>query len=253
MLRNLQHALRDAILDHRVNGELSDLASVRVSQIDRFSIYRGNFSGSLRGVLRAAYPVTSRIVGSDLFDEASSRFALANPPTEPSLSGYGAGFADFLKSVPGARPLPYLSDVARLEWARIEAYFAADAKPLTGECLRGIDDEAAASLVFDPHPSCRFVQSNYPIHRIWLVNQPQCESVPAMDFSKGESVVVVRPGADVEMHSLGAEELKITQSLLSGRSLGTIVAEQSANTAKQFQSVLAATLSRGLISSYRFA
>jgi len=49
-----------------------------------------------------------------------------------ALAEYGDGFADFLAGFAPAQSLPYLADVARLEWAINAAYHA----PIASRCSR---------------------------------------------------------------------------------------------------------------------
>ena len=85
---------------------------------------------------RATYRVVRELVGAPFFDAAVDAFVRAHPSTGGDLNVYGGEFADFLAAYPHARDLPYLPDVARLEWALDEAHRAADAGGLAGSAAR---------------------------------------------------------------------------------------------------------------------
>ncbi|MFP3520717.1 DUF2063 domain-containing protein, partial [Pseudomonas sp. SIMBA_077] len=51
-------------------------------------------------------------------------------PASPLLNDYGRDLGDFIQGFGPAAGLPYLADMARLERLRVEAYHAADARPL---------------------------------------------------------------------------------------------------------------------------
>ena len=97
----------------------------------RYNVYRNNVTVSLINALAATFPATQRITGVDFF-RAMARFHIrATPPTSPLLFDYGHGFPDFIERYEYARAMPWLADVARIERAWLDAYHAADAKPLT--------------------------------------------------------------------------------------------------------------------------
>ena len=68
--------------------------------------------------------------------------------------------------------LAYLPDVARLEWAWHRAFHAADRAPLALERLAAVPPERYGQVRFRLHPSAQFIASDYPLLRIWEVNQP---------------------------------------------------------------------------------
>ena len=86
----------------------------------------------------------------------------------------------FLTSFEPAKALPYLPDVARLEWHIATAYHAADARPIGATALGQLGDDALdAGLVL--HPSCAIVLSHYPVFSIWQHQHPRRHSVqPSM-------------------------------------------------------------------------
>ncbi len=74
-----------------------------------------------------------RLVGEDFFDRMAVAFARAAPPEAPQLDEYGSGFAGFVKDFPGTEQLPYLAELARLDWQVAElgrAQHCADGGPL---------------------------------------------------------------------------------------------------------------------------
>lgn len=253
MLRDFQQSLGQAVLKWPGDTVGEQVRSQGIDHQARVAIYRRNFIGSLTDTLRAAYPVSERIVGAEFFNEAAGKFAVAHPPAEPVLSRYGKGFADFLEGIPGIKSLPYLPDTARLEWARIEAYFAKDEKPLDARSLFDIEPSAADKLTFERHPSAQIIASDYPIHRIWSINQPDNETVPVVEFSVAETVLVMRPGNAVHMECISPAERCILEGLFNGQSLGSLAKTLPVDFQGELQSVLAAALSHGVFSSYRFA
>ena len=101
-------------------------APAEVRNEARFAIHRNTVFVGLIETLRSTFPVIGRLVGEDFFRAAARAFAADHPPKSPVLAEYGEGFAGFLEEFEPARELPYLADVARLEWLRNLAFHAPD-------------------------------------------------------------------------------------------------------------------------------
>jgi hypothetical protein len=154
---------------------------------ERLQVYRNNVFVSLTQALAAVYPVLVRLVGEDYFGQAARRFIRQHPSRSGNLHDFGRELAGFLARLPEAGSLPYLADVAALEWAWHEAFHAADAPPLDAARLAAMSEEEVAALRFRLHPAARLVASRYPVLAIWETNQ---EGAPA------EGEVCLDAGAD---------------------------------------------------------
>ena len=148
----------------------------------RLAVYRNHHRISLAAALAANFPTVAGVVGDPAFQVLATSFVAGEPPTEPRLGAYGAGFAAFLEADPCAQVLPYLGDVARLDWAFNRAEQAADAMPLGADRLAALDEEQLAALFLAPHPSMSLLRSAYPLLRIRaLAQQPEGASDVSLD------------------------------------------------------------------------
>lgn len=112
-LAKLQRGFAQAVLAGDAAG--MDFAQGCISAAAALQVHRNTIIGALVNALRLTYPSVDAVVGEAFFDQAAATFAEHNPPDTARLAGYGEGFADFLAAhVPS---LPYLRDVARLDWA----------------------------------------------------------------------------------------------------------------------------------------
>jgi len=112
-LAELQRGFARAVLAGDAAG--MNIAQGRVSPAAALQVHRNTIIGALVNALRLTYPSVDALVGEAFFDQAAAAFADHNPPATARLAGYGESFADFLAAhVPS---LPYLRDVARLDWA----------------------------------------------------------------------------------------------------------------------------------------
>ena len=145
------------------------LASELLAGGARLRVHRETTLGALAGALEVTYPVCARLVGPEFFRQAARRFAREVPSRSPDLTDYGAELADWLAAFEPARALPYLPDVARLEWALHRARFA-----------------GAAALLGSP----------FPIDRIWETNQPGFAGDDRVSLDQGGVELSVAPGPD---------------------------------------------------------
>jgi hypothetical protein len=180
--------LQRAFAAHVFGSEPAALAYIapgRFTPEQHLQIYHNNVFESLTGALRAVYPVIERLVGEGFFRYAADAYIRRDPPVSGNLHDFGNRFADFLEQFSPAAGLPYLPDTARLEWAWHEAFHAADAAPLDPATLAQVPPDKYAELRFRLHPSVRLLASDYPVLRIWQVNQPDYTGDPAVDLAEG--------------------------------------------------------------------
>jgi hypothetical protein len=75
------------------------------------------------------------------------------------------------------------------------------------------------SASFAPHPTMAIIDSKFAIHSIYSANQNDTAD-PLEDVAKPESVLIVRPKYDVELHALNKSQSVFLQSLSAGLALG---------------------------------
>lgn len=170
-------------------------------------VYRNNVYASLTDALEAVYPVVARLVGADCFRQCSYAYIRHAPPASGNLHDFGAGFADFLASFAPVCALPYLPGVADLEWARHRAFHAADAVPFALDALARVSQADYGALHFDLHPSAHLLISDYPLLRIWQLNQPEADTDDTVDLGEGGvNLLIARRGLAVEIEAIEAGE-----------------------------------------------
>lgn len=222
-----------------------------------YAVYRRNLHGNFATVLALEFPAVQRLLGEASFRGLAREFQRAHPSTCGDLHRIGAPFADWLRAQPELGALPWIADVAALEWAWEEAAVAADA-------LAAVD--VAAFVAMDPdrqlalrarlHPALRVVRSAAPIHRIWRDNLPDAQghiAALAADYTLsldcgGEAVLVERPGQTVDVITLQPAEAAWLAALAQGETLGTAI-DRAASADPRFDlgTVLAAALQRARI------
>lgn len=195
--------------------------NARLTAAERFNCYRTSLRGHLNDALKAVYPVCCRLVGTEYFEALTSRYIQTHPSTSVNIHEYGAKWADFLATFPPLQNYPYLPDVARLEWAWHRVFYAADEGPMDIAALTHLQTGDQARLKLKLPAAAQLLSSDYPIHRIWQVNQPDYPDEPAVDLSEGGvRLLVWRQRYDMRIDPLSEAEW----AWLSGIAANTLFA-----------------------------
>lgn len=185
----------------------------------RFTVYRNNVIVGLSEALRTQFPATERIVGTEFFTALARVFVSSEPPRSPVMLNYGERFPAFIERFEPAAELPYLADVARLEFARTQAYHAADAAPLDTAAWQCADADRLGELRVVLHPSLRIVRSAFPVVTIWSMNSGGREPA-SIEECGPEDAVIARPRSEVEVRQLPRGGAVFLDALASGMPLG---------------------------------
>ncbi len=217
----------------------------------RFDVYRNNVIVGLVEALMATYPTVLALVGEEFFRAAGAIHVRAEPPMSPVLLEYGGGFSAFMEGFEPARVVPYLGDVARLDWARVRAYHAADAPPLDPATLARIAPERLGDVRLLPHPAMHLVRSTHPVVSIWERHQGEPDDGPLPDH--GEDVLVTRSDLDVELRRLPPGGAAFVAALAEGRTLAAAAASGEEAARKDAEAFDLAHHLQGILEAGAFA
>jgi uncharacterized protein (UPF0276 family) len=192
----------------------------------RLGIYRGNLSASWRRALDAAYPVVRQLVGDEFFDALARVYGRRHPSRDPDLNRFGFELPAFLEGFAPAADLPYLPDMARLEWSIHDSHYAPAA---LHEVPHGAQDPRAALAGLDPagfeasravlHPSLRLHASSWATLPLWRAHQPDRPAFPQQMQSPSHALVL-RPRFAVEVLDSNPAELAALAGLAAGETFG---------------------------------
>ena len=241
-------ALRDAGHTPRAAAWLAGDASL-VGQ--RLAIYRANVAASVGKALAAAYPVIRQVVGDEYFDGLTRACLRVVPSASGDLHDYGADFAGFLAEFAPAQSLPYLPDLARLEWAVHRAYGAADAAPWDGAALAQVAPARQAAILLEWAAGTALVDARFPVARVWQIHQPGFDGEFSVDWVVPEHAWVARDGFRVVVSALDAGDAAFVAHSLAGATLGTCaVAALTADPGFDLGRLLARALASNAIAGF---
>lgn len=206
-LRDLQQSFAAALLGDDAAAVTRLLANCQGEQAPRgLAAYRSSVRANLAAAVQASYPVIGTIVGADFLAAAARRYALEVPSRCGDLNAYGDAFDRFLAAYPPAAALPYLPDVARLEWQAQRVHGAADAPRADLSLLANTAVEDWGELHCRLDPGHALLASSWPLARIWEVNQPGYGGDFSVDFDAAQSVLVHRRPGGIAVEALAPGE-----------------------------------------------
>ena len=222
--RGLGAGDRDEAARRRVESLLVPLP--KASPARGVEIYQSAMRRVVEDGLRELFPVCAALVGEDCFRQIATRLATDHPSTSPDLGRIGDDLPELLPRLRFLDGVPYLSDVARLEWARHRAVDAAEPQ-------RAVDPEGLASAMaeepeawrFCLRPSFTLVESRYPVAAIWAAHQVSEEDAvwPSLEGYAGERLAVWRDEAGVQSEPVCDRRGRILGAVADGLSIGAIL------------------------------
>ncbi|HXG29120.1 MAG TPA: DNA-binding domain-containing protein [Nevskiales bacterium] len=217
------HAWRQALLDPSLPPPPGLVAWNGSEVATRFAVYRNNVVVSLIDALADTYPVVVQLVGEAFFRAMAREYVRAHLPTSPVLAQYGGDFATFIDTFAPAASVPYLSDVARLEWAYLQALHAPDAPVLTPAALQAAlaDPERLPALRLHLHPSLHGLRLRHAAVSIWAAHHGE-GALEAIDPGRAENAVVVRTDLSVQVIPVADGAVAVLDDLAAGLPLGAV-------------------------------
>jgi len=192
----------------------------------RLDVYRHAWFHRIHGALAGDFGALARVLGEAPFRELVIAYLRAHPPHRPSLRDVGAKLPEFLAGSPAAEALrdrhAFAPDLARLEWALLEAFDAADAAPLPREALAAVAPERWAGLRLLFQPSLQLLSLDFPVDRLRRAHDQEEAELPAVGALLPTRVCVWRSEERVFHRALEPVEAEALARALAGASFGRL-------------------------------
>lgn len=152
--------------------------SSHLSSFERLEIYNKQYWFRVIGAVSEDYPTLQAVLGQKRFDALVLAYLRENPSTSFSLRDLGGKLPLWLaknRGLAGAR-YKLAVDVARLEWAYVEAFDGAILPPLSADEFAHLLLESALSL----QPHLQLLALRYPVDEVVLAvrqNTPENDIV----------------------------------------------------------------------------
>jgi hypothetical protein len=203
---------------HRLNSHPT------LSALDQLSLYQTNIIATLQKALKAIYPTCLKLVGKDFFIRMMSAYIEVTPSISPDLNLYGESFADFIQQFEPANTLPYLSDVARLEWAWHSVYTSPDHLPFDFEKLASHYANGPQTIIFHLPAGAILLSTPYPTHLIFETNLDGYDGDTTITLREDETFyyLIWRHQLDRRMDVLSVVEWQVLSWIRAALTLGEL-------------------------------
>ena len=151
--------------------------------------------------LEETFPFTRQHLGDALFNTLARDYVETDNAKASDPNRIGLHFPDIFAD-------PQAIELAKVEWAWLESYHAAEAVPLTLADLGALDESSLLALCVAKHPAAQLVP----------VTQPIAGALAELAGQQPAAILTVRPDAEVrlvalthvEMAAFGAAQKNVT-------------------------------------------
>lgn len=214
---NAQLAARQSWLVQAITAPVSPattrhLDDIAISAGQGLAIYRHAFRARLEECLADDFPALRALLGETAFASLARRVIAAHPPREATLNRYGRRLVHVLRREPGPA-----CDLARLEWALVEAIHAPLAAPLAPGALAALAPTAWAGLRLQAAPSLRVVVSRWAVDVCYRQHLRGDAVTPPP--AGGQGVLVLRRRDGMQRLAVTPRAARLVAALARGRPL----------------------------------
>ena len=196
------HELQEKFFNHIYRPENSVFELIKsgnLSVSEQLAIYRESILGGMSRALAEVYPVCRQLVGDTFFDHLADAYIRQYVSTTADITCYGEKLAGYIEGLEAASSVPYLADVARLEWAWHCAVNAPDEPVLSARELNQVAGADYTRIQLQLQGSATLLRSPYPILHIWQVHQDDYEGEIEISLEEGGIDLLVWR-CDQELH-----------------------------------------------------
>ncbi len=208
----------------------------------RLNVYRFGYAARLRDVLAADYAILYQLIGHDAFEVIANHYIAAHPSQHPSLRFAGKDFANYIQQEPLVQQSPILAELARLEWAFVDAFDAEDSPAIAPEVIHTIPAENWPDVHFEFHPSVIFLPLSWNAVDLWTSIKEEGRTIPFEQLPAPAACIVWRQDLAVQYRLLSPSETAFFVQAQQGATFATLcetllewyTPEETVNQAAQF-------------------
>jgi len=231
----------------------------RLGAVDRLEVYANAYFLRLHDVLREDFGALHAALGDEWFHDLVTAYLPVHPPRQPSIRFAGDRLADFLEAaaeaLPFRRRFPWATHLAKLEWALVDAFDAADAAVVCHEDLATVPPDRWAELRLGFQPAFQLLDLGWPVQRLrgeWD-REETCDATGIEPHR--ERVMIWRRDEQVFHRAVDALEAAALGVARDGGSFGSLCERLSADVGdsaapERAAALLARWLADGLVSRF---
>ena len=250
-LEELQRQFANQIYNPKQDKIFNEIIPSKVAIADRLEIYRNNVFGNFDSVLEIIYPITKKIVGENYFDNLCKKYHKQHPSKSGNLDDYGKYFYKLINDLKSEHKLPYLKDVAKIEWQCHFAYFTKDVAGFEVEKFQNLKEKELFKVRFKLHPSSYLLASKHPIYSVWKFSESDKKQKLNLGKLKNEWVLIERANWKTNVLELSEPEFLFLKHIKKGQNLYQIYQDLNKKYPNfDIGSLINKYISNGVISGY---
>ena len=182
----------------------------------RLAIYANAYCMRVVETLQKDFPAIFYLLGDDTFTQVALAYIKEHPSQHPSLRFFGQYFSEFLLQGKDYRAMPYLSELAQLEWLLVEAFNAKDVSLIQESDVVNVSPEAWSTLVLHFQASVHCFQYHWNIIPLWQAEQNEQIPPQPEELDSEEVCLVWRHNYMTRYRTLEPDEALVLGSMLEG-------------------------------------
>lgn len=238
-------------LGEQQNQLLAQILSPQTNSPSRgLAAYRANGQTNAKRALEATHPVIAQMLGDENFAYLARDFWREFPPQCGDLAQWGGRLASFLTHAHQLADMPFLADVARIEWA-LHVCAGAEDTAQDGASFSALTEHEPDTLSLTLAPGTWALASAYPAAAMVLAHTGQLDQGvldAAFDLLRqgvGQTALVWRDGFAPRLRVVHVHEHAFARAVVAGQTLAEAL--DCAPVDFDFSSWLAENVRNGLL------
>jgi hypothetical protein len=196
-----------------------------MSRERRLQVYADGYFGRLHDNLAEDFDTVFRTLGAERFQPMISAFLQECPSRTHTVSDVGRGLPDFLRHRYRGAQIPYLADMAALDWAVNASFFADDLPALDVSRLPQVAPESWSEARFGLDASVHLLRSRWSIDDAWEHKDWDPRVIARKVVENSRYILVYRKDEEVWVEEVGEIACLMLESMRAGRSLAELSSE----------------------------
>src|SRR3989338_1885656 len=193
-LHAVQKQMKDRILSHNHEPFKTPLLNPQggSSGEERMAVYAEGYVARVMEALAEVYEAIHHFLGKEAFVDLTECYITAHPSHSYNLNFIGSQMPGFIGRTPYVEKLPFLPDLAKLEWQVAQSFHSFEGPVFDPSTLASYSEEDREKIRIIFQPSVRVVSSSWPILDIWNARKTPLKEVGVDLVNRPQHVLVAR-------------------------------------------------------------
>ncbi|MEM1244435.1 MAG: DNA-binding domain-containing protein [Pseudomonadota bacterium] len=247
-LKILQQQFQRSILNEDASFVAEIVADEKIIPQRRLAIYQEAYIARLENVLQENYPVLCAELGKQKFSQLCKKYIAKHLSKQASVTFYGNEFSQFLQAKGYEK---FYIDLAKLEWAVHEIFYAKQENLMTLEQLQMIAISDWPNLTLQLISACQSLTLQDHALASWQAFQLKNTPICSGKNSSNIQVLIWRKNLDIYVNEIPLLEKKLLTALQQPHTFAELCeiayADVKENTADYIAELVISWLRLGLL------